>query len=274
MNMKERIIGVNSNCYHGYSIEEALEGIHAAGFHYVELTATKGWTEHVFPNMSFEYLESLKDRMKELDITPFAMSGHCNLMDGERLADFVKNIKLAHYFGCDYIVSSIGEAHLKDKEQAGDEKLAENIKSIVPYLKEYDMRLVLELHGEHSTGAILKRIVSLVDSPGVKINYDTANAIFYGGVNPADWIEILGSRIRKVHLSDYRREQAGLGGFVDLFAGDVDFRAVTAALQKIGYDDYLTLEMLPNYKQFPEVSIYSNKYAVDEISRMMNSENQ
>ncbi|MBS1484119.1 MAG: sugar phosphate isomerase/epimerase, partial [Clostridium sp.] len=40
----KRTIGVNSNCYHGYSVEDALEGIAAAGFHYVELTATKGWT--------------------------------------------------------------------------------------------------------------------------------------------------------------------------------------------------------------------------------------
>ena len=47
MSMEKRIIAVNSNCYHGYSIEDALEGIHVAGFHYVELTATKGWTEHV-----------------------------------------------------------------------------------------------------------------------------------------------------------------------------------------------------------------------------------
>ena len=28
-----RIIAVNSNCYHGFSIEEAIEGIAAAGFH-------------------------------------------------------------------------------------------------------------------------------------------------------------------------------------------------------------------------------------------------
>ena len=30
--MMERIIAVNSNCYHGYSIEEAIAGIKAAGF--------------------------------------------------------------------------------------------------------------------------------------------------------------------------------------------------------------------------------------------------
>ena len=39
-----RIIAVNSNCYHGYSIEQAIDGIAAAGFRYIELTATKGWT--------------------------------------------------------------------------------------------------------------------------------------------------------------------------------------------------------------------------------------
>ena len=60
--MMSRIIGVNSNCYHGYSIDEALEGIAAAGFHYVELTATKGWTEHVFPDQSFASLCHVQDK--------------------------------------------------------------------------------------------------------------------------------------------------------------------------------------------------------------------
>ena len=40
--MKNRIIAVNSNCYHGYSIEEAIAGIKAAGFKYSALTAIKG----------------------------------------------------------------------------------------------------------------------------------------------------------------------------------------------------------------------------------------
>ena len=30
--MTDRIIAVNSNCYHGFSIEEAIEGIAAANF--------------------------------------------------------------------------------------------------------------------------------------------------------------------------------------------------------------------------------------------------
>ncbi|MEG2252469.1 MAG: sugar phosphate isomerase/epimerase, partial [Clostridia bacterium] len=31
----KRIIAVNSNCYHGFSIEDAIRGIHAAGFRYI-----------------------------------------------------------------------------------------------------------------------------------------------------------------------------------------------------------------------------------------------
>ena len=30
--MEKRIIAVNSNCYHGYTLEEAAAGIKAAGF--------------------------------------------------------------------------------------------------------------------------------------------------------------------------------------------------------------------------------------------------
>ena len=105
--MKNRIIAVNSNCYHGYSIEDAIAGIQAAGFKYIELTATKGWTEHVFPDQSFERLLEVKDLLDEAGLIPFAMSGHTNLMDTERIPDFVKNIRLAHFFGAKYIVSSI-----------------------------------------------------------------------------------------------------------------------------------------------------------------------
>ena len=61
----KRIIAVNSNCYHGYTIEEAVAGIRKAGFRYIELTATKGWTEHVFPDMPFERLLAIQDLLRQ-----------------------------------------------------------------------------------------------------------------------------------------------------------------------------------------------------------------
>ena len=118
----------------------------------------------------------------------------------------------------------------------------------------------------------MRQLVRDVDSSHVGVYFDVGNIIYVG--YPEDWIRILGQYIKKIHLSDYRREQAGLGAFVDLFAGDVDFPEVARALAEIGYDDYLTLEMLPNYKQFPEASVWSNKYAVDRIAEMVVSEGE
>ena len=223
--MKKRIIAVNSNCYHGFSIEQAIAGIKAAGFHYIELTATKGWTEHVFPDQSFERLLHVQDLLKESGLIPFAMSGHTNLMDTERIGDFVNNIRLAHFFGCEYIVSSIGEAHLQDKAVASNQVVAEHIKGLVPYLEEYDMTLVLEVHGDHGTGAILKEICQLVDSDRVLINYDTANAIFYGDVDVAADVAGCLDKIGYVHLKDKAggRQQ---WDFPALGKGYVDFPAL------------------------------------------------
>lgn len=203
--MKKRIIAVNSNCYHGYSIEDAIEGIKAAGFSYIELTATKGWTEHVFPDQSFARLLQVQDLLEKSGLIPFAMSGHTNLMDTARIGDFVNNIRLAHFFGCEYIVSSIGEAHMEDKAVASNEVVAEHIKGLVSYLEKYDMKLVLEVHGDHGTGAILKEICLLVDSPRVLVNYDTANAVFYGDVNVAEDFSGCMDKIGYVHL----KEKAG-----------------------------------------------------------------
>lgn len=226
-----RIIGVNSNCYHGYSIEDALEGIAAAGFHYVELTATKGWTEHVFPDQSFETLCAVKNKLEQLHLIPFSLSGHCNLMDTQRLPDFVMNMRLAHFFGCQYIVSSIGEAHLKDNATASNELLAGNIRSLVPALEQYGLTLVLELHGEHATGTIMKEIVTLVNSPRVKINYDTANCVFYGDVDAAVDVDTCMDEIAYLHLKD----KAGARqewNFPALGEGYVDFKTIFTKLEQ------------------------------------------
>lgn len=240
--MEKRIIAINSNCYHGYSIEDAIKGTAAAGFHYMELTATKGWTEHVFPDHSFERLLEVQDMLKKYDIIPFAMSGHTNLMDTARIGDFVKNIRLAHFFGCKYIVSSIGEAHLKDNAVASNDVVAKHVRDLVPYLEEYDMTLVLEVHGDHGTGCILKEIVELVGSQRVMVNYDTANAIFYGGVDITDDFARCIDQVGYLHLKDKRGEQK-VWDFPALGKGYVDFPNIFGQLEKAGNNSPLSIEI-------------------------------
>ncbi|MFO7343265.1 MAG: sugar phosphate isomerase/epimerase family protein [Bacillaceae bacterium] len=237
-----RIIAVNSNTYHGYSLRDAIRGTREAGFRYIELTATKGWTEHVFPTMSFDELCKIKQELEDYGITPFSMSGHCNLMDRGRLEDFILNIQLAAFFECDYIISSIGEAHLKDRAEIGDDEVAEHIKEIVPYLEKYDLVLGLENHGKHATGKQIMEIVNLVDSPRVVINYDTANAIYYGNVDVLEDMKACVDKIGHIHLKD----KAGAHNewnFPAIGKGTVNFSAIIDLLEKSGNDCPLSIEI-------------------------------
>lgn len=238
----KRIVAVNSNCYHGYSIEQAIDGIAAAGFHFIELTATKGWTEHVFPTMSFNDLNRVKDRLKAAGLVPFAMSGHTNLMDTERIGDFINNMRLANFFGCETIVSSIGEAHLKDQAVASNEQVAGHLRGLLPYLEEYNLNLVLENHGEHSTGAIIKSIVELVGSPRVKINYDTANVIYFAGIDPLDDLPGCVDQVGFLHVKD-KLGGKGEWNFPALGQGHVDFARILKILDQAGNNSPLSIEI-------------------------------
>ncbi|HNW86688.1 MAG TPA: sugar phosphate isomerase/epimerase family protein [Candidatus Limiplasma sp.] len=261
-----RIIAANSNCYHGFSIEQAIDGIRRAGFHYIELTATKGWTEHVFPNMPFERLLAVQDALKAANLTPFAMSGHCNLMDPTRAADFEHNMRLAAFFGCAYIVSSIGEAHLKDQAVADIATVAARVAELVPQLETYGLTLVLETHGhDHGTGAILADVVRRVGSPRVRINYDTANVIFYGGVDPVTDFAACVADVGYLHLKD-KAGKLTEWNFPALGEGSVDFPRIFDVLAKADNRSPLSVEIeftqagLKDLAEVDEAMLQSARY--------------
>lgn len=238
----DRIVAVNSNTYHGYSLEEAIQGIAAADFRYIELTATKGWTEHVFPTMSLRSLWEIKDRLSDAGLLPFAMSGHCNLMDTQRIGDFIANMHLAAFFGCSYIVSSIGEAHLEDQATASNEEVAEHVRALLPALEDLGLTLSLEVHGEHGSGVILKEIADMIDSPRVGVNYDTANALFYGDVDLAEDFSASLDRVNYVHLKDKAGARAEWN-FPALGKGSVDFPMILSKLDAAKNTAPLSIEI-------------------------------
>lgn len=239
----ERIIAVNSNCYHGYSAEEAIDGISAAGFHYIEMTSTRGWTEHVSPEMSLSRLFSLKERCREKGLQIIGMSGHCNLMDRERTADFIENMKLANFLGCRYIVSSIGEAHLQNNVVLSEEETAERLGELLPYLEKYQLQLVLEVHGkEHGTGESIKRILDKIPTPLIRVNYDTGNAVFYGNTDVEKDLEACVDCVAYMHLKD----KAGAPdewNFPALGKGNIPFRNIFGILEKHQNDCPVSIEI-------------------------------
>lgn len=88
----------------------------------------------------------------------------------------------------------------------------------------------------------LARYVDELDSPRVGVYFDPGNLVHFGW--PEHWVPMLGARIRKVDVKDFRRGRPGYEGFdVPLNDGDADWPTLIAALRAIGYDGWFTAEM-------------------------------
>ncbi|MES2309747.1 MAG: sugar phosphate isomerase/epimerase family protein [Verrucomicrobiota bacterium] len=115
----------------------------------------------------------------------------------------------------------------------------------------------------------MKSFVDSFGSDRVGAYFDVANVLVSG--YPEHWIEILGSRIKRVHFKDYRRNVGSVDGFCDLLSGDVNWPAVVGSLRKIGYKSYVSAEMIPPvpfYKHCPEVLIHNTGKALDAILKL------
>lgn len=84
------------------------------------------------------------------------------------------------------------------------------------------------------------RYVDELNSPWVKAYLDVGNMVFYG--YPQDWIRILGKRIAKLHIKDFRYRK-GQTEWVGLGEGDIDWLAVHDALAAIDYRGTATVEL-------------------------------
>lgn len=98
-----------------------------------------------------------------------------------------------------------------------------------------------------------KFFIDQFGSDRVGLYLDTGNCCLTG--RPEDFPEILGGRIKAVHLKNFEESDSagGLHGFGDdLFKGVVDFRKVFAAFAASGYAGPFTVEMIP-FSRLPDL---------------------
>ncbi len=141
----------------------------------------------------------------------------------------------------------------------------ESVKLVKEYAAQYKVEIGLEnVWNKFLLSPLeMRSFIDAVDSEWVGSYLDIGNTLAFG--YPEHWISTLNKRIKKVHFKDYRTEAGGLHGFVDLLAGDVNYPAVVETLGKVGYDGWVTAEMIPNYKYHTETIIYNTSNAMNAI---------
>ena len=111
----------------------------------------------------------------------------------------------------------------------------------------------------------MRAFVDQFQSPWLQTHFDIGNVMQFG--YPQDWILTLGPRIKRLHAKDYKlSERAEQGRFVDLLEGDVQWKEVMAALNKIGYRGFISPEYGYNAQEPGYIKKISK--ALDQILEM------
>ncbi len=84
------------------------------------------------------------------------------------------------------------------------------------------------------------RYIDSFESPWIKAYFDVGNVAISG--YPQDWIRVLGKRIVKLHIKDFKFEK-NVASWVGLKEGTIDWHAVHASLEAIGYKGTATVEL-------------------------------
>lgn len=170
-----------------------------------------------------------------------------------------KALQRAHWLGTDaylFVPGAVDVFFLPDAEvidyDVCYERATEAVRHILPIAEQTGVVICIEnVWNKFLLSPLeMRDFIDSFKSKMVGAYFDVGNVMLTG--YPEQWIRILGSRIKRIHIKDFKKSIGTVEGFVDLLKGDVDFEAVKKALTDIGYDGYVTAELLPFEPGRPE----------------------
>jgi sugar phosphate isomerase/epimerase len=241
-------IGVATATYHFATTEEALGGISSSGYKYVELLSVPGFGEHIAPppeEMDKQSAEKLSGECKNYRLELFCIGVYMRLMREGSLEKFKRVIDAANFLDVKYINTDTGE--IKNAED--EKRFYREMKMLGEYAALKNVIICLELHGDWcNTGKRASEIVKKINNAHVGVNYDTGNAIFYGGTKPEEDILYALPYITFVHLKDSCGKYK-VYDFPVLGEGTVDFNSIFKTIEK--YSGPMSVELEFDGKKRP-----------------------
>lgn len=255
----QNILAGHTNSYHTYNLDEALNGIAKAGFKYVELSAVKGWTEHVPLDASDAQIAEIKARLARLGLTPSSLSGHSDLTTAEGVVVGKQAVDLCQKFGLTLMNTAIGGHYSEDEDKGA---FMGHIHELADYAAERGITIGLEVHGDiMATGKMSIPLMQEIGRENVGINYDTANCVFYGGVQAVDELREVVPYLVHVHLKD-KIGGARVWNFPGVGEGEVDFAAILKILAEEGYTGPTSVEIEFSGEPWPTLAEVDRSMAV------------
>ncbi len=237
----------------GYGVTKAAE----LGYEYVEPCFLMG--RCLLSNAGYCHVTSMdtdpqqiKAMVNEAGVKISALSTHSDLLDPEFGVLYArKGIHYAKALGVNVV--QICETMYPPKwmtEEDAYQIMKMTVRAIAETCADNDVYLGVEQHGPY-TGKIdrLLRILDLVDSPWIRVNYDCGNT-FLAGEDPYKMLDAVADKVVHVHAKDISVEQAEkdrgkvTGTPVGCACGDgvIDWHRIVGRLKEAGFDGVLSVE--------------------------------
>jgi sugar phosphate isomerase/epimerase len=125
--------------------------------------------------------------------------------------------------------------------QRGWEEFVETVRQVMAIVEDADLRYAMEPHPYRyvANAAGMLRLLDHVPSPALGINYDPSHT-FPSGDMPHVAVLQLGRRVFHCHFSD---NDALTNAHWRPGMGKIDWHALLAALQEVGFDGTLSIEL-------------------------------
>lgn len=256
-------LAFSSNAYMHFSAEETIRRVAEIGYTGIEILADvpHAWPAGLLP----ERIDSIRRALEEHSLTisnvnAFMMNAvadprqpywHPSWIDPDphyraiRREHTKRALKLAQEIGAPHITTEPGGPLAEGQTRVvAYDTFYEELMPCLELAAELDMPLLIEPEPELLIEKFDEYLefVDRLDSEHVGLNFDVGHA-YCVGEDPQDWIEPMASHTVHYHLEDIadsRVHEHLVPG-----RGAIDFQATLAAIERTGYEGWLTVELYP-----------------------------
>jgi sugar phosphate isomerase/epimerase len=230
-------IGCFNRPWAKWSIDDALDGMAAAGFKMIGLLTRTKADPLVGPEATPEYLAALKKKItaRGLKANMAALRSRHDIPTKDSIRDLRLQIDNAKRLELEYLMSF-------GVDKPGDyESYYQVMADAAAYAQDMGLKIVLKPHGGGSGAAEeILRCIGKVKHPNFKVWYDAGNIIHYTGKDPVAELEPIAQHVTGFCAKDCGQLKGEV--MIQFGAGKVDFKAVFRKLKAAGFNGPVMIE--------------------------------
>ncbi len=225
-----------------------------------------------------EKVDATAAKLQQLGIEVPCLSTGCCLKFTEQhdaiVEEITAHVDLAEKLNTPYI-RILADLTPEPQGEVDDTVVAAMLKEIADIAEKKNVTLLVETNGVYADTKRLKKLLDSVDSKAVGALWDMHHPYRYMGETGQTTVENLGDYIKFIHVKDSAIQDGKLV-YKLMGEGDMPLHEMLSALQKIGYDGYISLEWVKRWSKdlyaagivFPQFARYMKPYLMAKKSKL------